>query len=120
MDTTFQAQILDRIRRHGRGNVFTTKDFLSIGSRETVDQTLSRLAKAGVVRRLARGLYDYPRVNKRLGISISPDVAEIAEAMARQTGSRIAPSGATAANRLGLSTQVPAKPVYLAGWPRLL
>ena len=58
------------------------------------------------------GLYRYPRINKRLGIAIGPDPDEIAESC-RQTGSRIVPSGATAANRLGLSTQVPAKPVYL-------
>ena len=49
----------------------------------------------------------------RLGVPVTPDTDEIASALARQTGTRIAPSGATAANRLGLSTQVPAKPVYL-------
>jgi hypothetical protein len=86
---------------------------LDLGSREAVDQALSRLAKAYTIQRLGRGLYCFPQVNKRLGISIPPDVDEIADALGRQTGSRIAPSGATAANRLGLSTQVPAKPVYL-------
>jgi hypothetical protein len=74
---------------------------------------LSRLAREGTVQRLGRGLYYYPKTNKRLGIAIPPDPDVIADALARQTGSRIAPSGATAANRLGLSTQVPAKPVYL-------
>jgi Family of unknown function (DUF6088) len=113
MDTNIQDKIADRIRRHGRGKVFTPKDFLDIGSREAVDQALSRLAKAETVQRLGRGLYCNPKINKRLGIAIPPDVDEIADALSRQTGSRIAPSGATAANRLGLSTQVPAKPVYL-------
>ena len=110
---SIQAAIVDRLRRQGRGKVFTPKDFLDLGSREAVDKALSRLAKAETVQRLGRGLYYYPKINKRLGIDIPPDFDEIADALARQTGSRIAPSGATAANRLGLSTQVPATPVYL-------
>ncbi|MCY2970938.1 MAG: DUF6088 family protein [Planctomycetota bacterium] len=113
MDASMQDKIVERLRRQGQGKVFTPKDFLDLGSRESVDQALSRLAKAETVQRLGRGLYCYPKINKRLGIIISPDVDEIASALARQTGSRIAPSGAMAANRLGLSTQVPAKPVYL-------
>jgi len=113
MDTSMQDKIVERLRRQAQGKVFTPKDFLDLGSRESVDQALSRLAKAETVQRLGRGLYCYPKINKRLGIIISPDVDEIASALARQTGSRIAPSGAMAANRLGLSTQVPAKPVYL-------
>ena len=113
MDTSIQDKIAHRLRRQRRGKVFTPKDFLDLGGREAVDQALSRLAKTEVVQRLGRGLYCYPQVNKRLGIAVPPDVDEIADALARRTGSRIAPSGATAANRLGLSTQVPAKPVYL-------
>ena len=101
------------MRQRGRGKVFTPKDFLSVGSREAVDQALSRLARAGTVHRLGRGLYGYPKMNERLGIAIQPDVDEIADALARQTGSRVAPSGAVAANLLGLSTQVPARPLYL-------
>ena len=111
--STVQHEILRRIRGQGRGKVFIPKDFLDLGSRDAADQSLSRLVKGGEIERLGRGLYHYPRVNERLGIPISPDPDEIAEALARQTGSRIVPSGAVAANRLGLSTQVPAKPVYL-------
>jgi hypothetical protein len=108
-----QDQILDRIRAAERCKVFISKDFLDLGSREAVDQALSRLARAGEIQRLGRGLYYFPQVNPRLGIPLSPEADEIADALARQTGSRIAPSGAVAANRLGLSTQVPAQPVYL-------
>ena len=111
--STIQVDILDRIRGQGRGKVFTPKDFLDLGSRDAVDQSLSRLVKSGEIQRLGRGLYHYPRMNERLGIPLGPDLDEIAEALARQTGSRVVPSGAVAANRLGLSTQVPAKPVYL-------
>lgn len=111
--SSIQDQLLTRIRRRGRGKVFTPKDFLDLGNRDAVDQALSRLVKSDSLRRLGRGLYHYPRVNKRLKISIAPDIDEIAYALARQTGSQIIPSGATAANRLGLSTQVPGKYVYL-------
>jgi hypothetical protein len=111
--TTIQDTILDRIRGQSRGKVFTPKDFLDLASRYAADQSLSRLVKTGEIQRLGRGLYHYPRMNERLGIPLGPDLDEIAEALARQTGSQVVPSGAVAANRLGLSTQVPAKPVYL-------
>src|SRR5262245_61576495 len=108
-----QTKILDIIRRRGRGKVFTSKDFLDLGTREAVDQALSRLARAGQIRRLGRGLYHCPRVNNALGMELAPDADEVARALARKTRSRIVPSGAVAANALGLSTQVPARPVYL-------
>jgi len=111
--STIQDDILDRIRGHDRGKVFTPKDFLDLGSRDAADQSLSRLVRSGEIQRLGRGIYHYARVNERLGIPIGPDPDEIAEALGRQTGTRLLPSGAAAANRLGLSTQVPAKPVYL-------
>jgi hypothetical protein len=52
-------------------------------------------------------------MNPTLGIELAPDMDAVAHAIARKTGSRVVPSGAVAANWLGLSTQVPAKPVYL-------
>lgn len=108
-----QANVLDYIRHQGAGQVYTSKDLLHLGTRAAIDQALSRLAKAGDIQRLSRGLYCLPRTNPRLGIVVGPDADEIARALARQTGSRIAPSGALAANQLGLSPQVPAKNVYL-------
>jgi len=118
MDTT-QTLIMDRVRRGfvgGRqdpGGVFTPKDFLDLASRTAVDQALGRLARAGVLSRIGRGLYHLPRVNPRLGIAVPPDPDAVAAAIGRQCGDTIAPSDAVVANRLGLSTQIPAKPVYL-------
>src|SRR4051812_1498908 len=66
-DLSIQSRILARIRRGGRGRVFVSKDFLTAGSREAVDQALSRLSREDTIRRLGRGLYYYPRVNPRLG-----------------------------------------------------
>lgn len=108
------SQILDRVQTAKPGSVFTPKDFLDLASRDAADQALSRLARSGAIKRLARGLYYTPKRNPRLGIDVPPDLDEIAAALGRQTGSRIVPSGAVAANQLGLSTQVPAKPVYLS------
>ena len=107
-------KILIKIRRMGRGIAFSSKDFLDVGSRASVDQTLSALTKAGEIRRITRGIYDYPRVNPALGGQLSPDYDSVARAIARKNGVRIEPSGAWAANMLGLSTQVPAKIVYLS------
>lgn len=111
--TPVVTTVRDAIQSGGRGKVFTSKDFLDVGSRDAIDQALSRLTRGGDIKRIGRGLYYYPRMNHRLGISLSPDADDVAQALARQTGTRIAPSGAVAANKLGLTTQVPGRLVYL-------
>ncbi len=114
------ASAPDRIMKHararGRGGVFTPSDFLNMASRATVDQALSRLVKGGKLRRLAHGLYDFPKVHPKLGL-LSPAPDAVAHALARETGSRLQIAGARAANALGLSTQVPAKSTYLTDGP---
>ncbi|MEO8373577.1 MAG: DUF6088 family protein [Sphingomonas bacterium] len=104
-------KIMKRIRGKGRGWVFTPRHFLDFGTRGAVDMAISRLAQSGAIRRIGRGLYDYPRLHDTLGV-LSPDTASLADAIATQSGDRLAPSGAAAANRLGLSTQVPARASY--------
>lgn len=109
-------RIMKRARAGGRGGVFTPSDFLDVAARSTVDQALSRLAKNGKLRRLTRGLYDFPKVHPQLGL-LSPTPDDVAQALARETGSRVQIAGARAANALGLSTQVPAKNTYLTDGP---
>jgi len=75
------------------------------------------LTRQGVIRRIGVSLYHYPRINEKLGGEIPPPPDVVALAVARKTGSRIVASGALAANVLGLSTQVPAKMVYLTNGP---
>src|SRR5579859_3047846 len=104
-------RIMKRVRGKGRGWVFTPKHFIDLGTRGSVDMALSRLAQAGSIRRIGRGLYDYPRLHPKLG-TLSPDAKRIADALSIQTGDKLAPSGAAATNYLGLSTQVPAKASY--------
>ena len=101
----------------GKGNVFTPKDFLDLGSHETIRQILSRLAKEGKVRRLLRGVYEYPEFSPALNASADPDPDAIARAIARAHGWTIVPTGETALNRLGLSTQVPAQWQYFSDGP---
>lgn len=104
-------KIMKRVRAKGRGWAFTPKDFVDLGTRGSVDMALSRLAKTGKIRRVGRGIYDYPKLHDKLG-ALSPDTDSIARALASKSGDKIGPAGAAAANRLGLSTQVPARSAY--------
>jgi Family of unknown function (DUF6088) len=114
---TMKQQILERIERLGSGKAFMAKDFLDIASRGTIDMALSSLVREGTIRRVRRGLYDSPKVNPSLGGALSPDIDEAAQALARRHRWKIVPEGTWAANLLGLSTQVPAKIVYLSDGP---
>ncbi len=109
---SIQGRILARIRAKSRGSVFVPIDFLDLGGRAAVDQALSRLVRGGVLRRIARGVYDRPVHHARLG-PLSPSLPDVAAAIARSTGSRLQVSTAAAANQLGLSAQVPARLCYL-------
>lgn len=102
------------VRARGRGVVVTWKDFQSFGRPDAIRQALSRLVKRGALRRVARGLYDWPRTVASLGITVAPDTDNVVAAVARHDGARIVPDGARAANLLGLSTQVPARDAYLS------
>ena len=113
---TIDSKLKSRIYGHGRGSVFTPNDFLDLGGRDAVDKALSRLATRGEVRRLARGLYEYPREHPELG-TLSPDIEKVAKALAGKDRLRLQPAGAYATNLLGLSEQVPAKAVFLTDGP---
>lgn len=110
------SRILATIHGRGRGSVFVPADFLGIGSREAVDLALHRLVRKGTIRRLARGVYDFPKEHAVLGL-LSPSAEAVARALAGRDQTRIQPAGAYAANTLGLSEQVPAKAVFLTDGP---
>ncbi|HPG00690.1 MAG TPA: DUF6088 family protein [Kiritimatiellia bacterium] len=123
MNTAYPVadKLLARISRMGRGSVFSGTDVLDVGSWSAVRQALARLARKGMIRRLAPGLYHFPRINPKLGGILNPLPDAVAMAVARKTDCRVIPSGAMAANVLGLSTQVPAKVIYLTdGSPRTI
>lgn len=112
-EVPLSKRVQRRIRARGEGAVFAAKDFLDLGNRAAVDQALSRLERGGMIRRISRGVYDYPRRNERLGLTLSPSPEEVVHAVTKRDTGRVQVSGAGAANALGLSTQVPARIVYL-------
>ncbi len=116
MQQSIEKKVLTQIKAKGRGSVFTPNDFLGIGNRTAIDQALGRLTKTGIIRRLVRGLYDYPEKHPKLG-NLPPNYERIAKALAGRDSLKIQPSGAYAANLLGLTEQVPAKIVFLTDGP---
>jgi len=88
-----------------------------LASSGTLGRVLARMVEDGTIRRIDRGLFDYPRINEKLGGRLSPDIDQVAQALARKFRWTIVPQGALAANRLGLSRQVPARYVYLSDGP---
>ena len=113
---SINSKVLSRIRSKHRGSVHVPGDFFDLGSREAVDLALHRLVKKGTLRRLARGVYDFPKQHPVFGL-LSPSVDTIAAALAGRDHTRLQPTGAYAANALGLSEQVPAKAVFLTDGP---
>ena len=112
--TRMADKIMERVSAHGSGKwVCTPKDFLDLGSREAVDQALSRLVKAGQLRRVGHGLYDMPRMSAVLKRPALVDLDAAIAALARRDGVRIMPDGLVAANQLGLTNAVPAKASYV-------
>ncbi len=102
---------------HGRGWAFSSSDLMHILSRQQIDNILSDLMQKQKIRRVCRGMYDYPKYSTLLEQELSPDIDQVARAFARKFNWRIAPSGESALNLLGLSTQVPGKYVYLSDGP---
>ena len=109
--------VADAVRRYLKkltpGTVFTPAELVHarLGSEDAVRQVLRRLASAGDVRRLSKGYYDVPRVSPRIGV-LSPTPEAIIAAHERKTGATIERPGVDAANKLGLTTQVVARPIY--------
>lgn len=114
---TIEDKIVSRIYGRGRGWAFGANDFSAEFGRSTIDWALSRLVAAGTIRRVCRGVYDYPKFSALLQQELSPDFDQVAQAFARKFNWRIQPAGDAALNLLGISTQVPGRLVYLSDGP---
>ena len=101
---------------HRGGWVFTPRDFSRLGDPRSVGMALTRLSHKGIIRQLARGLYDYPIDHPSFG-RIPPSADAVAKALAKRDASRLQATGAYAANILGLSEQVPTRIVFLTDGP---
>jgi hypothetical protein len=108
---TLPESILKSARSIPEGGVLSPKEFLHQGSRAAVDQAFSRLTKEGKLLRVARGTYVAP-VSSRFG-SRAPAPEKVVKSLSRRSGEIVVPHGASAANALGLTQQVPIREVYL-------
>lgn len=114
---SIENKILSQVHGRGRGWAFSGSDFLEQFDKANTDKALSSLSSQKKIRRVMRGIYDYPRYSKLLNSELSPDLDQVANALARKANWRIQPTGETALNILELSTQVPGKFLFLSDGP---
>jgi hypothetical protein len=108
-------RIMNQVRVRGRGKwVFTPKDFLGLGRRAAIDRALSRLVIRGKLRRIGRGLYDFPRQSKILKGAAPASLDATVQAIRRRDRIRLMPNGIAFANALGLTNAVPARLSYIS------
>jgi len=97
---SIENKVINRIYGNGRGWAFFKNDFVDLGSANAVDLALHRLLRKGKIRRVIRGVYDYPKYSKLLEQNLSPDIDQVAQALARKFGWKIQISGNAALNVL--------------------
>ena len=114
MREIIKERIKNRIKEMKFGSVFIAKDFLDITEYETARKALNRLTDDGIIKKATRGVYYNPRYSEKLIEYEAPYPHWVALAIARKFNWNIAPSGITALNLLGLSTQVSAKWSYIS------
>ncbi len=107
-----ENKVAENLKTAKKGKIVFADDFNELGNIESINKVLFRLREKGLIIRLAHGIYLYPKTDKDLGI-LYPTVEEIAVAIARRDKARIIPTGIQALNKLGLSTQIPLKAVFL-------
>lgn len=111
MKTILTKEIRSIINQSGPNKIYMVSDFAHLNNDGLVTRALSRLEKEEVLIRLSQGIYLYPLKN-RFGV-LRPSIEDIAYAIAEKDKAHIIPSGLTALNQLGLSTQVAMNAVYL-------
>jgi hypothetical protein len=97
------------------GGLLSPKEFLHLASRAAVDQAMTRLTREGKLLRVGRGTYAAP-VYGRFGVR-PPSTQAVVEAIEAVTGEMVVANGATEANTLGLTTQMPTREVFLTSGP---
>jgi hypothetical protein len=110
MESSTSQTIRKRISHLGDGTLFTINNFESINNDNLVTRTLSRMQNEGAIIRVATGIYMNPK-KTQFGI-LYPTIDQIARKIAERDKAQIMPTGDTALNILGLSTQVPMNAVY--------
>ena len=117
MNEPIHKKIEHQIEQKKPGEIIFPNEFKGIGTEAAIKMTLHRLVKTGILQRIAHGIYMRPKQDPLFG-TINPPLEEIALAIAKKEKTRIKPAGAYALNKLGLSTQVPTRLVYITDGPR--
>lgn len=116
MKTDLKEQIIQRIANR-KLNAFSCYDFTDLASYKTVNKCLERLEDTGKIKRVMQGIYCHNRFDKTLSLPILPSISDVANCIARKHNWIICPTGNTALNIMGISTQVPAMYNYLSTGP---
>lgn len=111
MKGSIKGTILKRLRKSPEHSVFFLEDFAGLCSVETARKVLQEAISLGIVSRLSHGIYLKP-MSSRFG-EVPPPLEVVAQEIADRDHVKIMPTGSTAANLLGLSTQVPMNVSYL-------
>jgi hypothetical protein len=112
VEVSINKQIESKVKRSKAGQIFLPSDFKDLGTSTAIRKTLSRLVEQKVLVRMGQGIYVVPIHDKVFG-EVLPSVEEIAAAIAKKERVKIMPTGQYALNKMGLSTQVPMKIIFL-------
>ena len=112
MEFSIENRVLEKIKKARRGTLLFGQNFVSEGSNDAIRKSLERLVKKDEIERVATGIYIRPEIDPIVG-KVPPSIESIVKAIAKRDKARVVPTGVTALNKLGLSTQVPMKFVYL-------
>ena len=108
---SIEDKIRNQIKSDEAGTLYFISDFAKHGNDVFISRVLSECVNDGLLLRIANGIYCKP-IETRFG-PLVPSVEELVKAIARRDNAQILPTGETAQNLLGLSTQVPMNSVYL-------
>lgn len=107
-----QSYIRSSLSKKKSGELIFPTDYRGYGTEAAIKKALSRLVKEGKVRRLSHGIYYIPKTDPILG-ELKPAAEDVAQMIAKKEKIKIRPTGTYALNKLGLTTQVPTKLVYI-------
>lgn len=112
MNESINRQIDAKVKRSKPGQIFLPSDFKDLGTSTAIRKALSRLVEQKILIRMGQGIY-VTAVHDNVFGKVLPSMEEIAAALAKKEHVKIMPTGQFALNKIGLSTQVPMKMVFL-------